>query len=210
MRRALPFLLLCAWIHPGPAAAEIYRCVGADGKVRFVGDPAACPGAERHELKREIQRLPAQEQAPPASRGESAALETSFASLEELFLPAREAGSAGHWEVVVEAPEDPSQDPDLRRWGVRDKHVRHYTHRDSSGRVRVCSVELWRFESEERARIARENLSYPNWRFERRGAVMVMLHAVIRERGERAGRGVFSECAALGRRIAARAEGLSQ
>ena len=210
MQRALPLLLLLAWLLPESAGAEIYRCVDADGRVRFVGDPAACPGAERHEPKREIQRLPAPEQAPPASRGEPVALGASFSSLEQLFLPAREAGAAGVWEAVAEAPEDPSQDPDLVRWGVRDRRVRHYTHRDASGRVRVCSVELWRFESEGSARIARENLSYPNWRFERSGAVMVMLHAVSRERGERASRGVFSECAALGRRIASRAEGLSR
>lgn len=202
--------MLWAWILPQSAAAEVYRCVEADGRVRFVGDPAGCPGAERHEPKREIQRLPTPEQTPPASRGEPAALEGSFASLAELFVPAREAGAAGVWEAVKEAPEDPSQDPDLRRWGVREKRVRHYTHRDSSGRVRVCSVELWRFEHEGSASIARDNLSYPNWRIERGGDVLVMLHAVSRERGERASHSVFSECAALGRRIAARAEGLSR
>ena len=210
MRRALPFFLLCAWVLPGPAAAEIYRCLDPGGRVRFVGDPAACPGARRHEPKREIQRLPTPEPAPPASRGEPAALKASFASLEELFVPAREAGAGGLWEAVKEAPEDPSLDPDLWRWGVREKRVRHYTQRSSSGRVRVCSVELWRFENVGSASIARANLSYPNWRFERGGAVLVMLPAVSRERGERARHGVFSECAALGRRIAGRAAGLSR
>jgi len=213
MRRGLPhllFLLACGWLTPGPAGAEIYRCVDADGKVRFVGDRAACPEARPHEPKREIQRLPPSEPTAPASLGEPAAVEGSFASLAELFVPAREAGAAGVWEAVKEAPEDPAQDPDLWRWGVREKRVRHYTHRDSSGRVRVCSVELWRFEHEGSASVARDNLSHPNWRIERGGEVLVMLHAVSRERGQRASHRVFSECAALGRRIAARAEGLSR
>jgi hypothetical protein len=145
---------------------------------------------------------------PPAATPEGPS--TRPRNLEELYLPARSAGGSGHWEVVKEAPVDAAADPDFLRWGVREKQVRHYTHRNSAGLVRVCSVELWAFDSEGQARIAKENLSFPNWRFERRGPVLVMLHAVSRERGESAGHGVFPECERLGARIAARAETLSR
>jgi hypothetical protein len=135
---------------------------------------------------------------------------TRFRSLEELYLPARAAGASGSWEVVKEAPVDAAADPDFLRWGVREKQVRHYTQHDSAGRIRVCSVELWAFDSDAQARVAKQELSFPNWRFERRGLVLVMLHAVSREQGERAGHGVFPECSRLGSRIAARAETLSR
>lgn len=51
----------------GVAGAEIYQCIGPDGKTFFTGDSAQCPGAAPHELKREIQRNPA-EPAPSAHR----------------------------------------------------------------------------------------------------------------------------------------------
>jgi hypothetical protein len=37
------------------SSAEIYRCVGPDGKTSFTSDRAQCAGAEPHELKRDIQ-----------------------------------------------------------------------------------------------------------------------------------------------------------
>lgn len=206
MRSAAAWLTLLVC---GPASAEIYRCIAADGSVSFVGDAGACPGAERHESSGALQRIAPAPDAPPASRDGTPAA-AAFASLEELFPPARAAGSSGIWEVVKEAPQDPAADPDLRDWGVRETRVRHYTHRDATGRVRVCSVELWAFSDEERARVAEQQLSFPNWRFERRGTVIVMLHAVSREPGARASHTVFAECARLGARIASRAEGLSR
>jgi len=198
---ALVFLI-CAL--PPAAVAEIYRCLQPDGSVRFVGDPGTCPGAQPHEPQREIQQLREPGASPPASRGEVAPA-PSFASLEELFPPAHTAGTSGVWEVVPEASFDVSGDPDLVRWGLREKRVRHYTHRNDTGGVRVCTVELWSFESEARARTAEENLSFPNWRFQRAGSLLVMLHAVSRQRDESASRGVFPECSRLGARIAARA-----
>jgi hypothetical protein len=206
MRHAAAWLMLLAC---APASAEIYRCIAADGSVRFAGDAGACPDAERHEPGGALQRVAPERDTPPASR-DATSPAAVFTSLEELFPPARAAGSSGIWEVVKEAPEGPATDPDLREWGVREKRVRHYTHRDATGRVRVCSVELWAFADEERARVAEQQLSYPNWRFERRGAVIVMLHGVSRERGQRASHAVFAECTRLGARIAARAEGLSR
>jgi hypothetical protein len=62
VRSAALALLLAAFALAGsPAAAEIYRCTGADGKTLFTADPGACPGAQRHAPTREVQRVePAQ------------------------------------------------------------------------------------------------------------------------------------------------------
>jgi hypothetical protein len=199
---ALVFLV-CAL--PLAAAAEIYRCLQPDGSVRFVGDASSCPGAQPHEPQREIQQMREPGAPPPASYGEVTPT-PSFTSLEELFPPAQTAGTSGVWEVVPEASFDASGDPDFVRWGLREKRVRHYTHRNDTGKVRVCTVELWSFESEKRARTAEENLSYPNWRFHRAGSLLVMLHAVSQQRGERARQGVFPECSRLGARIVTRAD----
>jgi hypothetical protein len=52
------------------AHAEIYECVGSDGKLHFTGDPTQCAGARPHELKREIHledRSKARAARPPAA-----------------------------------------------------------------------------------------------------------------------------------------------
>ncbi len=41
-----------------PVGAEIYRCVGADGSVRFTSRADACPDAQAHEPKGTIQQVP--------------------------------------------------------------------------------------------------------------------------------------------------------
>ena len=199
MRPALSGLLLVACLWPSAAPADIYRCLGKAGKVSFVGDPSACPGATPHEPRGDVQytgRSEADAPDPPAARAPL--------GLESLFPGA--ATLPGRWDVVKEARQDPSGDPDLVGWGVHDKAVRHYTHYDRQGRVRVCSVELWAFDSAAGAGVAEQLLSYPNWRFQRSGALLVMIHSVSRERGERASRELFAECLRLGDRIASRAE----
>ncbi|NNL87069.1 MAG: DUF4124 domain-containing protein [Myxococcales bacterium] len=50
----------------GAAAAEIYRCVGRDGKVTFTTSQAACPGAKPHELKGRVEHM--KNTPPPARR----------------------------------------------------------------------------------------------------------------------------------------------
>lgn len=51
---ALPFLALT--LGAGPAAAELYKCTDAAGRVSYTGNPHDCRGrAERHETRREIQ-----------------------------------------------------------------------------------------------------------------------------------------------------------
>ena len=111
------------------------------------------------------------------------------------------------WEVVREAPVDPASDPDLRRWGVREKQVRHYT-RDLAGRIQVCSVEIWSFESLSQATSAHVGFSFSGWQIDRVGRVLVMVHGLLRGRGLGPKRGVFPECGAIGTRIRARAADL--
>jgi hypothetical protein len=57
-----------------PAGAEIYKCVGPDGKTLFTSDQSQCPGAEHHEPAGRIQTVPAEagtsrRRARPRRRG---------------------------------------------------------------------------------------------------------------------------------------------
>lgn len=51
-------LLLAGLLLASPASSEIYRCTGPDGTVRFTGDASQCPGAKKHEPRKEIQAIP--------------------------------------------------------------------------------------------------------------------------------------------------------
>ncbi|MDJ0851793.1 MAG: hypothetical protein QNK04_25730 [Myxococcota bacterium] len=195
--------LLCALaLASGAARAEIYRCVAADGSVRFVGDAQACPGAAPHTPADRVQRIAPRDDGQEPAAPSPAGAPHQPPRLSDLFPPA--SALPGRWDVVKEAPEDPSQDPDLVSWGVRAKETRHYTWYGQQG-IRVCSAELWGFASEAQAKLAEQNFSYPGWTFTREGSLLIMLRGVSRARGERGHRGVFPECAAVGERIAARA-----
>jgi len=122
--------------------------------------------------------------------------------LEDILPPA--AGVIGRWEVVDEAPTDAARDPDLLRWGVRAQRTRHYTRSDDAG-VQVCSIEIWGFENAMRARLAQENLRYPDWQFERREHLLIMLRAVTLSREGPASRELFSDCLRLGALTSTRA-----
>lgn len=112
------------------------------------------------------------------------------------FLPtSRDVGS--RWSVVEEEVPDPSSDPDLVSWGVTDQRTRHYT-RAPQGGVEVCSIELWRFSTEGRARIAYSRIHHAGWRIDRRGDVLVMLRGLRRSRDGRSRGGVFPDCRRLG------------
>ncbi len=111
------------------------------------------------------------------------------------------------WDVVREAPGDPASDPDLWGWGVREQHVRHYT-RDLAGRIQVCSVEIWSFESLSQAASAHAGFRFPDWKIDRVGRLLVMVRGLVRGRGMGPKRGVFPECDAIGTRIRARAADL--
>ncbi len=187
-------MLLAVLASAGPAGAGLFRCVRADGSIRFADSPHACgrDEAEAHTPQDRIVRAP----AAPAEAPDGAP------ELHELWLSAAEAGSG--WEVVRELPGDPSRDPDLVAWGVRAQDTRHYS-RHAGGRSQVCSVEIWAFHDEARARAAHEGFAYPNWEIHREGALLVMLRAVTLTPGQAPHRSVFADCRRLGDRIRARA-----
>lgn len=127
---------------------------------------------------------------------------TFAGSAEHALLQPRDLGAG--WEVVREAPADPRSDPDLRRWGVVEQHVRHYT-RDLRGRIQVCSVEVWGFASQEQASAAGRGFQYPDWQISSAGSLLVMARGLVRMRGRRPIRGVFPDCADIATRIRERA-----
>jgi len=77
-------LLLGMVALASPGDAEIYRCTGPDGKLRFTGDASQCPGAKKHELTRQIQKLPSastrRSRAAPAARARAAVTEEAEAA----------------------------------------------------------------------------------------------------------------------------------
>jgi hypothetical protein len=130
---------------------------------------------------------------------------SAAADSERALLSQREVGAG--FEVVLEAPVDPAADPDLRGWGVREKHVRHYT-RDLRGAVEVCSIEVWAFASVDQASAAEAGFAYPGWQIAREGELLVMAHGLIRPRTGSPRRGVFEACGAIAARIRERAAAL--
>jgi hypothetical protein len=109
------------------------------------------------------------------------------------------------WEIVEEMPQDPKGDPDLVEWGVVAQRTRHYTRSKSTGVSQVCSVELWAFENEARARLGHENFEFPDWRIDRSGDTLIMLRAVTL-RAEATERTIFPDCGKLGEIVRARAD----
>jgi hypothetical protein len=204
--RGVPAVCLLALLAAaGPAQAGVFRCVQADGSIRFAGSPHVCErgATEVQPPGDRLQRVP----APPAAPDESpaaapGAAPAPSAALDALWLSAAAAGPG--WEVVREIPPDPKSDPDLVGWGVRALDTRHYT-RHAGGRVEVCSVEIWQFENEARAEAAHAGFHYPDWQIDREGALLVMLRAVTMAPGVAPSRAVFADCRSLGERIRARA-----
>ncbi len=63
-------LILCGLLLAAglPAAAEMYKCRGADGKILYTSDKSQCPGAQKHEPRGEVHRAaPKPESARPAA-----------------------------------------------------------------------------------------------------------------------------------------------
>jgi len=201
MRRALFIALASIALLAKPAISEIFKCVDASGNVTFVNDRSACPDAKPHVLKGRVERAPsaaslAEEEEPDLGR-----ISPPVQRLEWALLEARHVSPG--WEVVNEAPEDPRQDKDLVEWGVVAQRSRHYT-RSSDGASQVCSVELWAFENDARARLARANFEFPDWRIDRKGDTLVMLRAVTL-RSDTAERTIYPDCEKLGKIMRARA-----
>jgi len=199
MKRTLP-LVLALWLGgTGSVAADVFRCVDAEGTLRFVDTPHACTRAVPHRLERRLERAAGTPAAPAAAAGIASARD-----LTGLLLDPSEAGDG--WEVVEEVPGQPSRDPDLVRWGVRAQQARHYT-RDVGGVAEVCSIELWRFASREQAEAARKGFSYPDWQIDRSREILVMVRGLRRPRQGAPQRGVFPACETLGGRVRARTGG---
>jgi hypothetical protein len=205
MSRTLCLVLLVLGVGAGSAAAEVFRCVEADGGIRFVDSPELCDRAEPHTTKGRVELAPDGE-APPAARAPATgAAPVPPLRLEEVW-PARGVGDG--WEVLDEAPGDPASDSDLVRWGVRAQRTRHYT-RYRGARVEVCSVEIWEFASDLHARTARAGFAYPGWEFAREGSLLLMLRGRRWTLGQRSHSGVFPACRRIGKRVRARAARLT-
>jgi len=200
MKRALLLALAPLALLAAPAIAEIFECVDASGNVTFVNDPSACPDAKPHALKGRVERAPSAIERAEAAKPELAADASPEQRLEWALLDERDVRPG--WEIVGEVPSDPTQDADLVEWGVVAQRTRHYTRR-ASGASQVCSIELWAFENEARARLAHQNFEFPDWRIDRLGDTLVMLRAVTL-RGNEANRAIFPDCAKLGAIVRAR------
>jgi hypothetical protein len=184
------------------SAAEVYRCVEADGSVRFTNDASRCPGAPPHALKSEIQRPAAPPPAVAPDAGAAAPGKAPWRGTRAALLALFEPAGTG-WEIVEEAPSDARGDPDLRHSGVHTLAARHYT-RARGPRSEVCSVEVWAFDDAKRVASARVGLERPGWRYHQEGSLLVMLRGVIFQRGQGFQKGMFPDCERLGERIRTR------
>ena len=201
MKRAHFIALASIALFAEPVFSEVFECVDASGNVTFVNDRSACPDAKPHTLKGRIEHLPssgtrAEEAIPDPDEISSPVQRLEWALVEERDV-------RPGWEVVNEVPEGPKEDPDLVEWGVVAKRTRHYT-RKSGSASQVCSVELWAFENDARARLAHQNFEFPDWRIDRKGDTLVMLRAVTL-RGGTTERTIYPECEKLGKAVRARA-----
>jgi len=201
MKRAPFIALVSIALFAEPAISEIFECVDAAGKVTFVNDRSACPVAKPHPLKGRVERAPSSAARAEEEEPDPGELSSPEQRLEWALLDRSDLRSG--WEIVNEMPEDPSKDADLVEWGVVAKRARHYT-RKSGSASQVCSVELWAFENDARARLAHQNFEFPDWRIDRKGDTLVMLRAVTL-RGDTTDRTIYPDCEKLGEIVRARA-----
>jgi len=201
MKRALFIALASIALFAGPAASEIFKCVDASGNVTFVNDRSACPDAKPHTLKGRVERAPSSAARAEEEEPDPGELPSPEQRLEWALLEERDVRPG--WEIVNEMLEDPTKDPDLVEWGVVAKRARHYT-RQSGGDSQVCSIELWAFKDDARARLAHQNFEFPDWIIDRKGDTLVMLRAVTL-RGEAAVRTIYPDCEKLGAIVRTRA-----
>jgi hypothetical protein len=206
MKRALFIAFASIALFAEPAISEIFKCVDASGNVTFVNDRSACPDAKPHPLKGRVERAPSSVTRAKEATPDPAEISSPVQRLEWALLDQSDVRSG--WEIVNEMPEDPKKDADLVEWGVVAKRARHYT-RKSGSDSQVCSVELWAFENDARARLAHQNFEFPDWRIDRQGDTLVMLRAVTL-RGDLAKRTIFPDCEKLGNIVRTRAAKFSE
>ena len=200
--KSAPFIALASIaLFAEPVFSEVFECVDASGNVTFVNDRSACPEAKPHTLKGRIEHVPSSGTRAEAATPDPGEISSPVQRLEWALIEERDVRPG--WEVVNEVPEDPTKDADLVEWGVVAKRTRHYT-RKSGSASQVCSVELWAFENDARARLAHQNFEFPDWRIDRKGDTLVMLRAVTL-RGDTAERTIYPDCEKLGKIVRARA-----
>lgn len=71
LRRVPVVVALGLLAAAAPAAAELYRCQGPDGKTLFTDNKALCPGADAFEPSGELQTAPARPAPAPAGGGDA-------------------------------------------------------------------------------------------------------------------------------------------
>ncbi len=188
-------------LFAAPAISEIFKCVDASGNVTFVNQRSACPDAKPHTLKGRVDHAPSSGTRAAGEEPDPGEISSPEQRL-QWTLP-DQGDVRSDWEIVEEMPQDPTKDADLVEWGVVAKRTRHYT-RKSGSASQVCSVELWAFENDARARLAHQNFEFPDWRIDRKGDTLVMLRAVTL-RGDSAERTIYPDCEKLGKIVRARA-----
>ncbi len=201
MKRALFIALASIALFAAPAISEIFKCVDASGNVTFVNQRSACPDAEPHTLKGRVDHAPSA--ATRAEEEKPDPREISSPEQRLQWMLPDQADVRLDWEIVEEVPQDPTKDAELVEWGVVAQRTRHYT-RSSGSDSQVCSVELWAFESDARARLAHQNFEFPDWRIDREGDTLVMLRAVT-VRSDTTERTIYPDCEKLGKIVRARA-----
>jgi hypothetical protein len=193
-------LLACLLALAARADAQVFRCPGPDGEIRFSDAAARCPGAERHRPQGAIQRVDSGDPAAPRERPAPGA--AGREALQAVFVPVERLPET--WEIVGEAPVNVASDPQLVTLGVSAVDTWHYT-RPLPGGSQVCSAEIWAFSSADAARRAARVVDYPGWRFLRQSHLLIMLRGTTFQRGEGFRKGLFPECHHIGERIGARA-----
>ena len=201
MKSKLLLALVPIALFAEPATSEIFECVDASGNVTFVNDRSACPDAKLHPLTGRVENAPSSTTLAEQALPDRSEISSPEQRLEWALLD--EGDVRFGWEIVHETPSDPRADADLVEWGVVAQQTRHYT-RKSDGASQVCSVELWAFQNNARARLAHQNFEFPDWRIDREGDTLVMLRAVTHRGGE-AERTIYPDCAALGKIVRTRA-----
>ncbi len=201
MKRTLFIAVASIALFAAPAISEIFKCVDASGRVTFVNERSACPDAKPHTLKGRVDHAPS---SITRAEQEEPDLDEISSPEQRLQWTLPDQGDVSlDWEIVEETPQDPTKDADLVEWGVVAQRTRHYT-RKSGNASQVCSVELWAFENDARARLAHQNFEFPDWRIDRRGDTLVMLRAVT-IRNQTTVRTIYPDCEELGKIVRARA-----
>ncbi len=139
---SLPGVSLCAGLLlAAPATAEIYKCVGPDGKTTFTSSPGACAGAVPHQPRGTVQTVP----SSPSSAGRPPA-RTQRAAKPAPTTAAQDSAQEARWRAKrTEAEKEKAKiDANLdsyRRVVTGCNRGARYTIKDDTGIKREFSCE---------------------------------------------------------------------